>query len=154
MGIIDGLPSHSSHTQWWKSREITSDGNDIPSRLIIDTPWGGQDFSAQLWGGKNVLRDGQGGRVVRKQRRTAISPATQLTCAVYFFVRSKKYSSISSKQGKKIKYWQLYAKMTTKWIFSQNFLAPDPPSKGCELPPITSLFDKILKIKRCAAYFN
>ncbi len=40
-------------------------------------------------------------RVVRKQPRVAISPATQLTCAVYFLVRSKKYLSVESKQGKK-----------------------------------------------------
>ncbi len=53
-------------------------------------------------------------KVVRKQRRTAISPATQLTCAIHFFVRSKKYLSISRKQGGEIKYWQLYAKITTK----------------------------------------
>ncbi len=39
-------------------------------------------------------------RVVRKQRRTAISPATQVTCAIYFFVKSKKYLSIQSKHAK------------------------------------------------------
>ncbi len=43
-------------------------------------------------------------RVVRKQRRMAISPATLVTCAVSFFARSKKYSSIQSKHAKLMKY--------------------------------------------------
>ncbi len=34
--------------------------------------------------------------------------------AVYFFVNSKKYSFITSENGKVMKCWQLYCKMTTK----------------------------------------
>ncbi len=58
----------------------------------------------------NVFHKNKPFRVVRKQRRTAISPATQVTCTVYFFVRSKKYLSIQSKHAN----WQLYGKMITK----------------------------------------
>ena len=39
-------------------------------------------------------------RAVSKRWPTALSPATQVTCAVYFFVISKKYLSIQSKYAK------------------------------------------------------
>ncbi len=47
--------------------------------------------------------------------------------SAHFFVRSKKYSSISNKHGKNIKYWQLYPKLPqNEGIFSQSFLGEDP----------------------------
>ncbi len=86
-------------------------------------------------------------RVVRKQRHTAISPATKMTCAVYFCVRSKEYFSIPSKHAKLMKYWQLYAKILTKLrhIFTKfsEEGPPDPPSLSREIPPILSLLTRV-----------
>ncbi len=76
--------------------------------------------------------DNDWNRVVRKQHRMAISPSTQVTCAIYFFVGSKKYLSIQSKHAKLMKYWQLYGKKTPKrrHIFTKfsGEEPPDPPS--------------------------
>ncbi len=89
-----------------------------------------------------------GVRVVRKQRRTAISSATKVTCTVYFFVRSQKYLSVQSNHAKFMKYllttvWQNDHQMKT--YFPKIFWgrSPRPPSWSSKLPFIASLLIKV-----------
>ena len=92
-------------------------------------------------------------RVVQKQRRTAISPATQLTCAVYFFYQIKEIF-MHFKCGEKRSNIDKCMPMTTKWrhIFTKSSGGgpPVPPSLGSKLLPIISFLSPPVHIARWA----